>query len=224
MEQYEINWKNYYEILQVSPNAEPSVIAAVYKKLAQQYHPDAAKVRIEQLKAQINYHKHRYHVLDSPEISDAEYDRLVRELKELQGSATSRRMADINEAHYVLSDTIRRARYDRLFKTKEEITASRIRFATEAAKGKKREVNWFQRHLNWTWVLAYLLWFVINAYVNDPFGIAWWLSLVAAIFWLIVSGWVIKQKGRSLWWLLLSWLFSPLWLKNKKKKPEPLNS
>jgi tetratricopeptide (TPR) repeat protein len=77
-------------------------------------------------------------------------------------------------------------------------------------------VNWFQRHLNWTWGLAYLLWFVINAYANDPFGIAWWLSLVAAIFWLIVSGWVIKQKGRSLWWILLTPFFSPLWLKNKR--------
>jgi len=40
--------------------------------------------RIEQLKADINRHNHRYHVLDSPEISDAEYDRLVRELKRLE--------------------------------------------------------------------------------------------------------------------------------------------
>lgn len=83
-----------------------------------------------------------------------------------------------------------------------------------------KERNWFQRHLNWTWVLAYLLWFVINAYANDPFGIVWWLSLVAAIFCLIVSGWVIKQKGRRLWWLLLYWIGSPLWLKNKKSYRE----
>jgi hypothetical protein len=76
-------------------------------------------------------------------------------------------------------------------------------------------MNWFQRHLNWTWALAYLLWFVINAYARDPFGILWWLSLVAAVFWLIVSGWVIKQKGRSLWWILLAPVFSPLWLRNK---------
>lgn len=44
-----------------------------------------AKERIEQLKAQINYHNYRYYVLDSPEISDAEYDGLMRELKELEG-------------------------------------------------------------------------------------------------------------------------------------------
>ncbi|MFC2056603.1 NAD-dependent DNA ligase LigA [Chloroflexota bacterium] len=47
---------------------------------------DLAKVkdRIEQLKAQINHHNYRYYVLDSPEISDAEYDELMRELKRLE--------------------------------------------------------------------------------------------------------------------------------------------
>ena len=40
--------------------------------------------RIEQLKAQINHHNYRYYVLDSPEISDAEYDELMRELKQLE--------------------------------------------------------------------------------------------------------------------------------------------
>ncbi len=42
------------------------------------------KERIEQLKAIINYHNYRYHVLDNPEISDAEYDELMRELKQLE--------------------------------------------------------------------------------------------------------------------------------------------
>ncbi len=43
-----------------------------------------AKLRVEELTAQLNYHLHRYHVLDSPEISDAEYDRLFLELKDLE--------------------------------------------------------------------------------------------------------------------------------------------
>jgi DNA ligase (NAD+) len=43
-----------------------------------------AKLRVEELRSQINYHDYRYHVLDSPEISDAEYDALVRELRELE--------------------------------------------------------------------------------------------------------------------------------------------
>ncbi len=33
-----------------------------------------AKLRVEELRAQIAYHEHRYFVLDQPEISDAEFD------------------------------------------------------------------------------------------------------------------------------------------------------
>ena len=43
-----------------------------------------AKQRIEELRKIINYHNYRYYVLDSPEISDAEYDELMRELKQLE--------------------------------------------------------------------------------------------------------------------------------------------
>ncbi len=42
------------------------------------------KQKIEQLRAEINHHNYRYYVLDSPEISDAEYDELMRELKQLE--------------------------------------------------------------------------------------------------------------------------------------------
>ncbi|MGC8834025.1 MAG: NAD-dependent DNA ligase LigA [Armatimonadota bacterium] len=42
------------------------------------------QARIEELRRLINYHNYRYYVLDSPEISDAEYDRLFRELVELE--------------------------------------------------------------------------------------------------------------------------------------------
>jgi len=45
---------------------------------------DEVKARIEQLRADINHHNYRYYVLDSPEISDAEYDDLMRELKQLE--------------------------------------------------------------------------------------------------------------------------------------------
>ena len=42
--------------------------------------PDDVEARISQLRTEINHHDYRYHVLDSPEISDAEYDRLIQEL------------------------------------------------------------------------------------------------------------------------------------------------
>ena len=33
--------KNYYKILQIDPSAEPEVVQAAYRRLAQKYHPDA---------------------------------------------------------------------------------------------------------------------------------------------------------------------------------------
>jgi DNA ligase (NAD+) len=41
--------------------------------------------RIEDLREQVRYHNRRYHVEDAPEISDAEYDALYRELEALEG-------------------------------------------------------------------------------------------------------------------------------------------
>src|SRR5581483_2056090 len=40
--------------------------------------------RYEELKSQINFHNYRYHVLDAPVISDAEYDKLLNELKQIE--------------------------------------------------------------------------------------------------------------------------------------------
>ncbi|HJX32364.1 MAG TPA: NAD-dependent DNA ligase LigA, partial [Thermodesulfobacteriota bacterium] len=39
---------------------------------------------IQDLRENINYHNYRYYVLDSPEISDQDYDRFFRELEELE--------------------------------------------------------------------------------------------------------------------------------------------
>ncbi|MBC7294506.1 MAG: NAD-dependent DNA ligase LigA, partial [Thermoleophilia bacterium] len=47
---------------------------------------EAVARRIEELRSLIRHHDYRYYVLDSPEISDAEYDRLFRELEELEAA------------------------------------------------------------------------------------------------------------------------------------------
>ena len=44
----------------------------------------AARQRSEELRSLINYHNYRYYVLDSPEIADAAYDELMRELRRLE--------------------------------------------------------------------------------------------------------------------------------------------
>ena len=40
-----------------------------------------AKLRIEELRSDVTFHDYRYHALDQPEISDGEYDDLMRELR-----------------------------------------------------------------------------------------------------------------------------------------------
>ena len=43
-----------------------------------------ARARVEKLREEIRRHEHLYYVLDQPEVSDAEFDRLMNELKKLE--------------------------------------------------------------------------------------------------------------------------------------------
>lgn len=45
---------------------------------------ETIRQRIEELRERIRYHNYRYYALDDPEITDAEYDQLFRELQELE--------------------------------------------------------------------------------------------------------------------------------------------
>ena len=46
--------------------------------------PREAAERVRKLRAEIERHNHAYYVLDAPHVPDAEYDRLFRELVELE--------------------------------------------------------------------------------------------------------------------------------------------
>ena len=46
--------------------------------------------RAEELRAQLREASHRYYVLDAPTLSDAEYDRLFRELDVREGYSSTR--------------------------------------------------------------------------------------------------------------------------------------
>ena len=46
--------------------------------------PARIQERADALRELLHHHAHRYYVLDAPEIPDAEYDKLVRELQELE--------------------------------------------------------------------------------------------------------------------------------------------
>lgn len=47
---------------------------------------EALREEYERLKREINYHNYRYHVLDSPLISDYEFDRLMARLREIEAA------------------------------------------------------------------------------------------------------------------------------------------
>jgi DNA ligase (NAD+) len=45
---------------------------------------NAIQKKIDALRENIRYHEHRYYVLDDPEISDLEFDKLLEQLKKLE--------------------------------------------------------------------------------------------------------------------------------------------
>jgi DNA ligase (NAD+) len=55
---------------------------------------EQARARIEQLAAEIREHDYRYYALDKPTLSDAAYDKLFRELKDLEEGHPDLRTAD----------------------------------------------------------------------------------------------------------------------------------
>ncbi len=55
---------------------------------------DSPLKRVEDLRAQLHRHEHLYYVLDNPEISDAEFDRLMRELRDLEEAHPELRSPD----------------------------------------------------------------------------------------------------------------------------------
>lgn len=103
--------ESYYDVLQVSPKAEPAVITAAYKRLAQTYHPDKSKDPEATAKmAKINL---AYDVLSHP-VKRTSYDR---------GLGTGSETQDAGGRH--VND--------------EEVMTNLFRFAAEeAAAGKNR--------------------------------------------------------------------------------------
>src|SRR5919206_4631212 len=55
---------------------------------------DSLSKRVEELRRQLEHHEYLYYVLDQPEISDAEFDRLMRELREIEEAHPELRSPD----------------------------------------------------------------------------------------------------------------------------------
>lgn len=72
-----VTTEDYYEILQISPNAEPETVHRVYRLLAQRFHPDNAETGDEARFRQLST---AYQVLGNPE-ERARYDVIHTELR-----------------------------------------------------------------------------------------------------------------------------------------------
>ena len=58
----------------------------------------ATRERAASLRDQIRHHNYQYHALDDPEIPDAEYDRLMRELQALEAEYPETGLAGFTNA------------------------------------------------------------------------------------------------------------------------------
>jgi DNA ligase (NAD+) len=54
----------------------------------------SAEERARELRKELDYHNHRYYVLDDPELSDADYDRLLNELRDIEAEHPELRTPD----------------------------------------------------------------------------------------------------------------------------------
>jgi|GEM_PF-4185311 len=89
-------------------------------------------------------------------------------------------------------------------------------------------MTWFERHLNWSWVIAWVVQFILGSlanlcrdYPNGPVGLAIVLYFTQMATILYASFWVFSNKGRSPLWIFLMPPLSPLWLSNKKRVANP---
>ena len=106
-------------------------------------------------------------------------------------------------------------------------------------RSQPKGLNWFQRHLNWTWVLPQLVLFIVAMVVGYsimmsaagammsptessfmlPFtGLVLWFGLIIPLLMMAaqfgIGAWVLKRKGRSLRWLLVFLIPSGAYLLN----------
>jgi DNA ligase (NAD+) len=112
--------------------------------VAQQAEPPAeARERHRELSEEVSEHQYRYHVLDRPTVSDAEYDRMLRELEELEERYPTLRTPDsptqrVGAAYSTLFTPVAHAQrmfsLDNAF-TDEELTAWAARVEREAGDG-----------------------------------------------------------------------------------------
>ena len=95
----------------------------------------AIRKKVESLRSEIRHHNYLYHVLDDPEVADAGYDRLVRELTALEkenpelvtpDSPTQRVGAEPIKAFGTVQHQIPMLSLDNAFRSEERRVGERV--------------------------------------------------------------------------------------------------
>lgn len=66
--------------------------------------PEEIRERVEKLREEIEYHNYRYYVLDQPEIPDAQFDRMVREMEKIEEQYPELRTPNSPKSKAVMPD------------------------------------------------------------------------------------------------------------------------
>ncbi|MEX0917157.1 MAG: NAD-dependent DNA ligase LigA [Candidatus Paceibacterota bacterium] len=119
--------------------------------------PKEIRQRTEKLQVLVDYHRHLYHVLDQPEISDEVYDSLLKELIELENkypdlktptSPTVRIGGDPIDSFRKVKHKIKQWSYDNCF-TKEELflwEERLVRFLEKESSYTKKDFAYLVEH------------------------------------------------------------------------------
>ena len=80
------------------------------------------KEKIDQLRAELHQHNYNYYVLNAPEISDKEFDDLMRELQDLEKEHPEYELhtSGTQISHAFIGKHLFRKRSDRLLRTGKE--------------------------------------------------------------------------------------------------------
>jgi len=108
--------------------------------------------RYEALKTEVDHHRHLYHTLDAPEISDEAYDSLIRELADIEAAHPELKTADtptekvggeVAEAFQKVTHEIRQYSFDNVF-SREELVAwdARVKKMLEKEGGDASTVSY----------------------------------------------------------------------------------
>ena len=68
-------------------------------------------------------------------------------------------------------------------------------------------MNWFNKHLNWTYVIFFIISIIVSTVIvfkDQSIGYLALASVLSIIINLAAGGWVLYKKGQSLWFLVVA--------------------